>query len=97
MKKVHFIAIGGRAMHSLAIALKKGGYEVTGSDCEIYEPSMTHLMQAGLLPAELGWFPEKITDNLDTVILGMHAAKDNPELLEAQKKEIKIVSYSEFV
>ena len=82
---VHFIAIGGAAMHNLAIVLHQKGYQVTGSDDEIYEPSKTRLATNGLLPNEIGWFPEKIHAGLDAVILGMHARKDNPELLKAQE------------
>lgn len=95
--KVHFIAIGGSAMHNLAIALHKKGFEITGSDDVLFEPSISRLAKHGLLPQENGWFPEKITADLDAVILGMHARVDNPELLEAQQKGIKIYSYPEYV
>ena len=97
MKKVHFIAIGGSAMHNLAIALHEKGYQVTGSDDAIFEPSKTRLAQRGILPEELGWFPEKITADLDAVILGMHAHADNPEMLKAQELGIKIYSYPEYL
>lgn len=97
MKRIHFIAIGGSAMHSLALALKGLGYEVTGSDDTLFEPSRTKLEQAGLLPTKLGWFPEKIEETIDTVILGMHAKRNNPELLAAQKLELNIQSYPEFL
>lgn len=96
-QKVHFIAIGGSAMHNLALALHNKGLEVTGSDDEIFEPSRTRLENKGILPQSLGWFPEKITTNLDAVILGMHARTDNPELLKAQELGIPIFSYPEFV
>lgn len=95
--KVHFIAIGGSAMHNLALALLKKGAEVTGSDDEIFEPSKSRLGQKGLLPHEFGWFPEKITTQIDAIILGMHAKKDNPELLRAQELGLKIYSYPEFI
>lgn len=95
--RVHFIAIGGSAMHNLAIALHKKSYQITGSDDEIFEPSRTRLASLGLLPPQSGWFPEKITTNLDAVILGMHARKDNPELLKAQELGIKIYSYPEYL
>ncbi|HLT34121.1 MAG TPA: Mur ligase domain-containing protein, partial [Aquaticitalea sp.] len=78
---VHFIAIGGSAMHNLALALHNKGYKVTGSDDEIFEPSKTRLDEKGLLPSSLGWFPEKINTMLDAVVLGMHAKADNPELV----------------
>lgn len=97
MKKVHFIAIGGSAMHNLAIALHEKGYQVTGSDDAIFEPSKTRLAQRNILPEELGWFPEKITADLDAVILGMHAHADNPEMLRAQELGIKIYSYPEYL
>ncbi len=97
MKKVHFIAIGGSAMHNLAIALHEKGYKVSGSDDAIFEPSRTRLAQRGLLPEEMGWFPEKITSDLDAVILGMHAHADNPEMLRAQELGIKIYSYPEYL
>lgn len=95
--KVHFIAIGGSAMHNLAIALKLKGYQVTGSDDALFEPSKSRLDQHGLLPADLGWYPEKITEDLDAVILGMHAHADNPEMLKAQELGLKIYSYPEYL
>ena len=95
--RVHFIAIGGSAMHNLAIALNRKGYQVTGSDDEIFEPSRTRLEKEGILPHEMGWNPEKITSNLDAVILGMHARIDNPELLHAKELNIPIFSYPEYL
>jgi len=95
--KIHFIAIGGSAMHNLAIALKLTGHAVSGSDDEIFEPSRSRLMNEGLLPSDFGWFPEKLSTNIDAIILGMHAKPDNPELLEAQELGIKIYSYPEFL
>ncbi|MFV0390994.1 MAG: UDP-N-acetylmuramate--L-alanine ligase [Paludibacteraceae bacterium] len=98
MFRVHFIAIGGAAMHNLAIALhQKGTYEVTGSDDEIFEPSLSKLQENGLLPSEMGWFPEKIHHHLDAVILGMHARADNPELLRAKELKLKIYSFPEYL
>jgi len=94
---IHFIAIGGSAMHNLAIALHTKGYQVTGSDDTIHDPSKSRLEKRGLLPKEFGWFPEKITHNLDVIILGMHAKQDNPELLKAQEMGLKIYSYPEFL
>lgn len=95
--KIHFIAIGGAAMHALAIALSKKGYEVTGSDDEIFEPARGNLASAGILPSSEGWFPERITEAVDAVILGMHARIDNPELLKAQQLGISIYSFPEFL
>ena len=95
--KTHFIAIGGSAMHNLALALHNKGYQVSGSDDAIFEPSKTRLEKKGILPQELGWFPEKITSNIDAIILGMHAKADNPELLKAQNLGLKIYSYPEFL
>lgn len=95
--KVHFIAIGGSAMHNLALALHEKGYEVTGSDDEIFDPSKSRLEAKGLLPEAYGWFADKITTKLDAVILGMHAKADNPELLRAQELELEIYSYPEFL
>ena len=94
---IHFIAIGGSAMHNLAIALHLKGYSVSGSDDNIFEPSKSRLKKYGLLPNEFGWFPSKIKSDLDFVILGMHAKADNPELLESKVKDIKILSYPEFI
>ena len=88
--RIHFIAIGGSAMHNLALALADAGHHVSGSDDQILEPSRSRLLQAGLLPQKEGWFPGTITNDLDCVILGMHARPDNPELLKAQKS----VSYT---
>lgn len=95
--KTHFIAIGGSAMHNLAIALKDKGYHVTGSDDAIFEPSKSRLEKKGIFPEELGWFPEKITSDLDAIILGMHAHQDNPELARAKELGLKIYSYPEFL
>ncbi len=94
---IHFIAIGGSAMHNLALALFNKGYSISGSDDAIFEPSKSRLEAKGLFPKEFGWFEEKITSNLDAVILGMHAKQDNPELLKAQEIGIKIYSYPEFL
>jgi len=95
--RIHFIAIGGTVMHNLAIALHKKGYAVTGSDDEIFEPSRTRLEQYGLLPEKPGWHPGKIDRSIDTVILGMHARADNPELVRAQELGIKITSFPEYL
>jgi UDP-N-acetylmuramate: L-alanyl-gamma-D-glutamyl-meso-diaminopimelate ligase len=95
--KVHFIAIGGSAMHNLAIALHKKGFEVTGSDDVLFEPSASRLGKYGILPQQTGWYPEKIHPQLDAVILGMHARIDNPELLKAQELGIKIYSYPDYI
>lgn len=95
--KTHFIAIGGSAMHNLAIALKDKGYEVSGSDDAIFEPSKSRLEKKEILPEELGWFPEKISSDIDAVILGMHAHQDNPELAKAKELGLKIYSYPEFL
>ena len=94
---VHFIAIGGAIMHNLALALQAHGDDVSGSDDEIYEPSRSRLRSAGLMPASMGWDPRRITKDLDTVILGMHARKDNPELLKALEIGIPVMSFPEFV
>lgn len=94
---VHFIAIGGSAMHNLAIALKRSGAVVTGSDDEIFEPSKSRLAALGILPEKMGWDANRISPKIDAIILGMHARKDNPELLAAEKQGLKIYSYPEFV
>jgi UDP-N-acetylmuramate: L-alanyl-gamma-D-glutamyl-meso-diaminopimelate ligase len=95
--RVHFIAIGGSAMHNLALALHHKGDQITGSDDEIFEPSKSRLAGRDLLPAAFGWFPEKITENIDAIILGMHAKADNPELLKAKDLNLPIYSYPEFL
>lgn len=95
--RVHFIAIGGSAMHNLAIALCQKGITVTGSDDEIFDPAKSRLEKYGLLPEEFGWHPERITPDLDAVVLGMHARIDNPELLKAQELGLKIYSYPEYL
>lgn len=97
MSKIHFIAIGGSAMHNLALALHEKGMEVSGSDDALFEPSKSRLLEAGLLPEKLGWFPEKITEDLEGVILGMHAKVDNPELIAAQEQGIPVYSYPEYL
>lgn len=96
--RIHFIAIGGAAMHNLAMAVaSKHGYVVTGSDDEIFDPALTHLREAGLLPDEMGWHPERITPDIDAIILGMHAREDNPELVRARELGIKIYSFPEYL
>ncbi|MBK8632911.1 MAG: peptidoglycan synthetase [Saprospiraceae bacterium] len=95
--RVHFIAIGGAAMHNLALDLLASGWEVTGSDDEIYEPALSRLIDAGISPENFGWFEEKITTDIDVVILGMHAKKENPELAKALDLDLKVVSYPEFI
>ena len=95
--RVHFIAIGGSAMHNLALALHQKGYQVSGSDDDIFEPSKSRLDAKGLLPEAFGWYPEKLDATIDAVILGMHAKADNPELLKAQELGLTIYSYPEFL
>ncbi len=95
--KVHFIAIGGSAMHNLAIALSRKGYTVSGADDEIFEPSKSRLKKEGILPNNIGWNPLRISSDLDAVILGMHARKDNPELIKAQELDLPIFSFPEYI
>ena len=95
--KVHFIAIGGSAMHNLAIAMHLKGYTVTGSDDEIFDPARGRLQRYGLLPDSYGWHPERITNDLDAIVLGMHARADNPELLRSQELGVKVYSYPEYL
>lgn len=95
--RIHFIAVGGSAMHNLAIALHLKEYHVTGSDDHIFEPSKSRLDKYGLLPDSFGWNASRITNDIDFVVLGMHAKVDNIELVEAQNKKLKIVSYPEFI
>ena len=97
MSRVHFIAIGGAVMHNLAIVLKKKGYDVTGSDDDIFDPARSLLQQHELLPPEMGWFPEKIITGLEAVILGMHARPDNPELRRARELGVPVYSFPEFM
>ena len=95
--RVHFIAIGGAAMHNLALAMHEKGAEVTGSDDAIFNPSKSRLEAAGILPKKIGWFPGQIDTHLDAVILGMHAREDNPELIKAQELGLNIYSYPEYL
>ncbi len=94
---IHFIAIGGSVMHQLAIALKLKGYDVAGSDDEIFEPAKSNLKRYKLLPEEIGWYPEKINKDISAVILGMHAKNDNPELQKAKELGLKIYSFPEYI
>src|SRR5260221_3755515 len=94
---IHFIAIGGSVMHQLAIALRRKGYTVTGNSDEIFGPARTNLKKEGLLPAAVGWYPEKIHASLNAVILGMHAKADNPELLRASELSLPIYSFPEYI
>ena len=95
--RVHFISIGGSVMHQLAIALHKKGYQVTGTDDEIFEPARSNLEKEGLLPNQIGWQPSLITSEIDAIILGMHAKSDNPELLKAQELGLTIYSFPEYI
>lgn len=95
--KAHFIAIGGSVMHQLAIALLQKGYEITGSDDEIFEPARSNLQNAGILPPQEGWFREKVHGRLDAVILGMHAKADNPELIRAKELNLPVYSFPEYI
>lgn len=95
--KIHFISIGGSVMHQLAIALKRKGYQISGSDDEIFEPARSNLEKEGLLPPAIGWFPERITPDTDAAILGMHAKADNPELLKAKETSVPIYSFPEYI
>lgn len=94
---IHFISIGGSVMHQLAIALKRKGYQVSGSDDEIFEPAKSNLEMEGLLPRAFGWFPQLINSSLDAVILGMHAREDNPELIKAKDLGVSIYSFPEYI
>ena len=95
--RIHFIAIGGSVMHQLAIALHRKGYQVTGSDDEIFEPASSNLKKEGILPSQAGWHPENITSGIDAIILGMHAKEDNPELIKAKEIGLKIFSFPEYI
>jgi len=95
--RIHFIAIGGSIMHSLAIVMSDRRHDVSGSDDEIYEPSRSRLQQKGLLPVRLGWRPDFIDHKIDLVVLGMHARNDNPELIKAKALGLKIQSFPEFI
>lgn len=95
--RIHFIAIGGSVMHQLAIALNRKGYQVTGSDDEIFEPALSNLQREGIIPGESGWHPENITREIDVVILGMHAKDDNPELIKAREMGLQIFSFPEYI
>lgn len=97
MNHIHFIAIGGAVMHQLALALKRQGHIITGSDDEINDPAKSNLAEAGILPEQHGWFPEKINNSLDAIVLGMHAKGDNPELLRAQELGIPIYSFPQYI
>ncbi len=97
MKNIHFIAIGGAIMHQLALALQRQGYKITGSDDEITDPAKSNLQAAGLLPEKFGWFPEKISKDIDAIVIGMHAKADNPELVAAKKAGIPIYSFPQYV
>src|SRR5690606_33306286 len=95
--RIHLIAIGGAVMHNLALALHLNGHVVSGSDDEIYEPAKSRLAKFKLLPESPGWFPEKITSEIELVILGMHAREDNPEMQTAKELGIKIMSFPEYI
>ncbi|MBI3234851.1 MAG: peptidoglycan synthetase, partial [Bacteroidetes bacterium] len=90
MQRFHFISIGGAVMHNMALDMQKKGYQITGSDDDIFEPAKSRLAKAGLLPTKMGWDTNNITSDLDGIILGMHARIDNPELIKAKELQIPI-------
>lgn len=95
--RIHFISIGGKAMHNLALELHHNGHHITGSDDEIYNPSRSRLAEAGLLPDKMGWDEGRITEDIEAIILGMHARPDNPELAKAQKMNLPIYSFPSYI
>ena len=95
--RIHLIAVGGAIMHNLALALQQNGHFVTGSDDEIYDPARSRLLAKGLLPDEMGWDEERITKDLDLVIVGMHARKGNPEIEKANELGLKVTSFPAFI
>ncbi len=95
--RIHLISIGGAVMHNLALELQAVGHKITGSDDEIYNPSYDRLDKAGLLPQQMGWDASRITQDIDLILLGMHARPDNPELQRAQKLKLEIQSFPEFI
>ncbi len=95
--RIHLIAIGGSAMHNLALALKEQGHEVSGSDDEVFEPSRSRLAKAGLLPEEMGWNADRIHEDIEAVVVGMHAKADNPELKKALELKLPVYSYPEYL
>lgn len=97
MQRIHFIAIGGAVMHQLAIALHKKDNQVTGSDDAIADPALSNLREAGILPETEGWFPDRITPDIQAIVLGMHAKEDNPELKRAQELNIPIYSFPQYI
>ncbi|MEO6844475.1 MAG: Mur ligase family protein [Ginsengibacter sp.] len=95
--RIHFISIGGSVMHQLAIALKHKGYQITGSDDEIFEPAASNLKEENIFPEKIGWFPGNITPDIEAIILGMHAKEDNPEVKKARELGLKIFSFPEYI
>ena len=95
--RIHLIAIGGSIMHNMALALQKQGHIISGSDDKIFEPSKSRLKKYDLLPKKIGWYPKKISNDLDIIILGMHAKRDNPELIKAQELNLPIYSFPEYI
>lgn len=95
--RVHFISIGGAVMHNMALALHSMDYKVTGSDDEVFEPALSRLKNNGLLPENFGWNENRVTPDIDFIILGMHARADNPELIKAKALGLKIYSFPEYV
>ena len=97
LMRIHLIAIGGSIMHNMALALQKQGHIISGSDDKIFEPSKSRLKKYDLLPKKIGWYPKKISNDLDIIILGMHAKRDNPELIKAQELNLPIYSFPEYI
>ena len=90
--KIHLIGIAGAAMGAFAFMLEDAGFEVRGSDRNVYPPMSDELRSRGIAWME-GWAAEHLDWSPDLVIVGNIARADNPEALEAEKRGIPTVSF----
>ncbi|HEY3382104.1 MAG TPA: UDP-N-acetylmuramate:L-alanyl-gamma-D-glutamyl-meso-diaminopimelate ligase [Vicinamibacterales bacterium] len=96
MKRIHLIGIGGTAMATLAAMLKQEGFDVRGSDQNLYPPMSTFLAEERIDTLS-GYRAEHITADLDLVIVGNAVSRGNPEVEEVLDRKIRHCSLPEAV
>lgn len=100
VKSIHFVGIKGVGMAPLAIIAKEAGINVSGSDIADEFITDIVLKKAGITPL-VGFSPSHLeggNSNIDLVITtGAHGGFNNPEVLEAKRKNIKVITQGEAV
>jgi UDP-N-acetylmuramate: L-alanyl-gamma-D-glutamyl-meso-diaminopimelate ligase len=96
MTRVHLIGVCGTAMATLAALLKQKGFEVRGSDQNVYPPMSDFLAEQGITTLQ-GYRPEHISADIDLVVVGNAISRGNAELEEVLDKKIRYCSLPEAV